>query len=76
VDEDDFDADELKQGDILHYLHFKLVIYHGVAAVFNDNDFAVEALDLGQSLNYGLGSLVVGEFGVHGWPPIRCGNRR
>ena len=46
VDNDRLEADELKQGHIFDDLFFQVLIHHGAAAVFYDDDLTVKPLDI------------------------------
>ena len=48
------DADVLEQDDILGEARFELLVFHGVAAILDDEGLAVEALEIGQRLHQHL----------------------
>ena len=65
VNEDDFDADQREEADVLHDLVLQFFIDHGVAAVFDDDALAVVAADIRHGLNEHFGPFGVGEFDFH-----------
>ena len=48
------DADILEQDDILGEARFELLVFHGVAAILDDEGLAVKALEIGQRLHQHL----------------------
>ena len=63
VDDDGVDADEFEQGDVFGEAFFQMLLGHGVAAVFDDEDAAGEAADVGQDFGQ-YGGLGFGCYGV------------
>ena len=54
VDQYDADPDECQQHDIFHDLLLEFLVDHGVAAVFDHNNFPVITPDVRDSLNQNL----------------------
>ena len=77
MDEDHLDADEAEQDQVLHDLLLQFFVDHGVAAVFDHDDFAVVPIDVRKGLYQDLGPIRAGNVIFHGMPPpVRSGNRR
>ena len=60
-----FDPDEAHQHHVAHDIVLELLVDHGVAAVLDDDDFAVILLDIGQRLDQHLRALTVRHAVVH-----------
>ena len=65
VNQDDLNANEPKENDVLHDLHFQLLIDHGVAAVFDHDDLTGVAFDIGKCFGQHFGALRVGKIDTH-----------
>ena len=65
VNKHDLDADEPKENDVLHDLHFQLFVDHGVSAVFYNNDLAGVAFDIGKCFGQHFSALRVGKIDTH-----------
>ena len=63
VDDDGVDADEFEQGDVFGEAFFQMLFGHGVAAVFDNEDAACKAADVGQDFGQ-YGGLGFGCYGV------------
>ena len=60
VDEDDLDADEVQEDDIAHDRFPQVFVDHGIAAVFDDDDFVAVFLDVRQGVHQNLRLLGIG----------------
>ena len=76
VHKHDMNADEPEEHDVLHDLLLELLVDHGVAAVFDDNDLPGILADIGQGGGQHLRALHVGEVLIHGQQLLTNGNLR
>ena len=56
--DDRLESDKLEQGDILDHAALQILIAHGAAAVLDNDDLAVEFLNIGERFNQHLGLLL------------------